>query len=224
MLLRPWTRHLGTYWDLNAQKKKQNFGGVTDMLGGDFRQILSVIPKGKRNEIVQACINRSELWKYCKVFTLSRSMGVNEYSTTGEIDTRKQQFNKWVLDVGDGNLPTKNKEEEDEETWIEIPEEFIISSVKSAIEEIMKETFLDFATKKSEEAYLKERAILTPQNDDADAINAYMFENLPGQTVTYNSADEVCKASMDTLDQQHLYHVEFLNSLNFSGCHRMPYT
>ncbi|GJW04382.1 ATP-dependent DNA helicase PIF1-like protein [Tanacetum coccineum] len=198
------------------EKRNKIFGGVTVLLGGDFRQILLVIPKGKRNEIVQACINKSELWKSCKVYTLSRSMRVNEYSSTGEIDTRKQQFNKWVLDVGDGNLPAKKKDE-DEETWIEIPEEFIISSVKSPIEEIVKETFPDFATKQSEEAYLKERAILTPQNDDADAINAYMFEKLPGPTVTYNSADEVCKASTDTLDQQHLYPVEFLNSLNFSG-------
>nr|GEX12858.1 ATP-dependent DNA helicase PIF2 [Tanacetum cinerariifolium] len=150
--------------------------------------------------------------------TIILSIRVNRYYTTGEIDTRKQQFNKWVLDVGDGNLPAKI-EKEDEETWIEIPEEFIISSVKYPIEEIVKETFLDFATKKSEEAYLKERAILTPRNDNADAINAYMFENLPGQTVTYNSADEVCKASTDTLEQQHLYLVESLNSLNFS---RMP--
>ncbi|GJS80461.1 hypothetical protein Tco_0730342 [Tanacetum coccineum] len=70
-------------------------------------------------------------------------------------------------------------QKKEEETWIEIPEEFIISSVKSPIEEIVKETFPDFATKKR-------------------------------PTVTYNSADEVCKASTDTLDQQHLYLLELL--------------
>ncbi|GJX92958.1 ATP-dependent DNA helicase PIF1-like protein [Tanacetum coccineum] len=114
------------------------------------RQILPVIPKGKRPELVQACINRSELWKSCK---------------------------------------------------------------------IVKEMFPDFAARKSKEAYLKERAILVPRNDDADAINAYMFEKLQGPTITYNIADEVSKASTNTLDQQHLYLVEFLNSLNFL---RMP--
>ncbi|GJY58347.1 ATP-dependent DNA helicase PIF1-like protein, partial [Tanacetum coccineum] len=71
--------------------------------------------------------------------------------------------------------------------------------------------------RKSDGAYLKERAILTPRNDDADAINAYMLRKLPGPTMTYNNADEVCKASIDVLDQQHLYPVEFLNTLNFSG-------
>ncbi|GKD84413.1 ATP-dependent DNA helicase PIF1-like protein [Tanacetum coccineum] len=82
--------------------------------------------------------------------------------------------------------------------------EFIISLAKSHIEEIVKENFPDFTTKKNDEAYLKERAILTPQNDDADAINAYMFIKFPGPTVTINSADEVCKASTNTLDQQDL--------------------
>ncbi|XP_050217778.1 uncharacterized protein LOC126668634 [Mercurialis annua] len=38
------------------------FGGKTVLFGGDFRQILQVIPKGKRKEIVQSSINRSYLW------------------------------------------------------------------------------------------------------------------------------------------------------------------
>ncbi|GKD57071.1 ATP-dependent DNA helicase PIF1-like protein, partial [Tanacetum coccineum] len=59
-------------------------------------------------------------------------------------------------------------------TWIEIPEDFIINAAESPIEQIVKETFPDFTTKKSDSAYLKERAILTPRNDDADAINAYI--------------------------------------------------
>ncbi|GJU01810.1 ATP-dependent DNA helicase PIF1-like protein, partial [Tanacetum coccineum] len=75
-------------------------------------------------------------------------------------------------------------------TWIEIPEDFIINAAESPIEQIVKETFPDFTTSKSDGAYLKERTILTPRNDDADAINAYMFEKLPCPTVTYNNADE----------------------------------
>ncbi|GJR40909.1 ATP-dependent DNA helicase PIF1-like protein [Tanacetum coccineum] len=135
----------------NLEKRNTIFGGVTVLLGGDFRQILPVIPKGKRVEIVQACINRSELWKSFKVFTLTRSMRVNEI------------------------VEAKKKEDEDEATWIEIPEDFIINAPESPTEQIMKETFPDFSTRKSDGAYLKERAILTPRNDDADAINAYMF-------------------------------------------------
>ena len=119
--------------------------------------------------------------------------------------------------MGDGNLPPIRKEEEDEPTWIEIPENFIIKTCNSPIEQIVEETFPDFTTRQTKDAYLKERAILTPKNDDADEINAYMFKKLKGKAISYKSADEVCKASTDHLDQQNLYPTEFLNSLNFQG-------
>ncbi|GJU22456.1 ATP-dependent DNA helicase PIF1-like protein [Tanacetum coccineum] len=109
------------------------FGGLTVLLGGDFRQILPVIPKGKRLDIVQACINRSDLWKHCKVFTLTRSMQVNKYYANGELDIRKLDFNQWVLAVGDGKLPAKIKDWEDEPTWIQIPEKFLINASDSPI-------------------------------------------------------------------------------------------
>ncbi|GJY99326.1 ATP-dependent DNA helicase PIF1-like protein [Tanacetum coccineum] len=96
------------------KKREQIFGGMTVLLGGDFRQILPVIPKGKRPDLVQACINRLELWKHCNVFTLTRSMRVNEYYPNGEIDNQKQDFNQWVLSVGNGTVPAKAKDGEDE--------------------------------------------------------------------------------------------------------------
>ncbi|GKB48808.1 ATP-dependent DNA helicase PIF1-like protein [Tanacetum coccineum] len=190
---------------------------MTVLPGGDFRQILPVIPKAKRPDIVQACINRSELWKCCKVFTLTRSMRVNEYLPNGVLDTSKQEFNRWVLAVGDGNVPTQKKDDEDEPTWIHIPEKFLITSWNSPIQRIVDETYPYFTTRQTDDEYLKERAILTPKNDDADAINEYMFTKLAGESVTYNSTDEICKASTDNLDQHYLYPVEFLNTLNFLG-------
>nr|GEX98434.1 hypothetical protein [Tanacetum cinerariifolium] len=121
-----------TLRDILGYKSLENrnsiFGGMTVLLGGDFWQILPVIPKAKRPKVVQSCTNRSELWKCCKVFALTRSMRVNEYTRNGEMDTRKQNFNRWVLAAGDGKLPAKKKETEDEPTWIEILEELLIKS------------------------------------------------------------------------------------------------
>ncbi|GKA09309.1 ATP-dependent DNA helicase PIF1-like protein [Tanacetum coccineum] len=54
--------------------------------------------------------------------TAHSSMRVNEYTSNGDIDTRKQTFNQWVLAVSDGKVPAKIKDEEDEPTWIEIPD------------------------------------------------------------------------------------------------------
>ncbi|GKC75784.1 ATP-dependent DNA helicase PIF1-like protein [Tanacetum coccineum] len=157
------------------EKRNKIFGGMTVLLGGDFRQILPVIPKGKRADIVQACINRSELWKHCK-----RCMRANEYTSNGDIDTQKQTFNQWVLAVGDGKVPVRIKDGEDEPTWIEIPETFLIPSSESPIQQIVEETYPNFIQRQKDDAYLRERAILTPRNDDADAINAYMFDKLAG--------------------------------------------
>ncbi|GKC08719.1 ATP-dependent DNA helicase PIF1-like protein [Tanacetum coccineum] len=60
-------------------------------------------------------------------------MGVNEYSVNEEIDIPKQEFNQWVLVVGDGNLPAKIKEGKEDPTWIDIPEKFLIKSWDSPI-------------------------------------------------------------------------------------------
>nr|GEY19515.1 hypothetical protein [Tanacetum cinerariifolium] len=124
--------------------KNKMFGWLTVLLGGDFRQILPVIPKDKWSAIVQACINRSELWKDCKVFTLTRSMRVNEYYANGEHDTRKQDFNQWVLAIDDGKMPAKMKDEEDEPTWIQIPEKFFINASDSLITQIVTDTYHNF--------------------------------------------------------------------------------
>ncbi|GKD49467.1 ATP-dependent DNA helicase PIF1-like protein [Tanacetum coccineum] len=85
------------------------------------------------------------------------------------------------------------KDREDEPTWIEIPEKFLINSSNSSIEQIVAKTYPTFIERQRDDAYLRERAILTPRNDDADAIKAYMFDKLEGQSVTYNSANEICE-------------------------------
>nr|GEU38903.1 ATP-dependent DNA helicase PIF1-like [Tanacetum cinerariifolium] len=168
------------------EKREQIFGGMTVLLGGDFKQILPVITKGKRPDVVQACINRSKLWKHCNVFTLNRSMRVNEYYPNGEIDNRKQYFNQWVPSVGNGTMPAKAKEGEDEPGWIQIPDQFIINSSDSPIEAIVGETYPNFIERQHDKEYLKEWAILTPRNDDVDEINTYMFKKLSGKSVKYN--------------------------------------
>jgi len=50
------------------------FGGKVVVLGGDFRQILPVVPKGTRQDIVNASVNSSQLWRYCEVLTLTTNM------------------------------------------------------------------------------------------------------------------------------------------------------
>jgi len=50
------------------------FGGKVVVFGGDFRQILPVIPGGTRQDIILSTINASYLWDSCKVFNLTKNM------------------------------------------------------------------------------------------------------------------------------------------------------
>src|SRR4051812_14188867 len=52
------------------------FGGVPTVFGGDFAQILPVVPRGNRADIVNACLQRSFLWSSLRVLSLRLNMRV----------------------------------------------------------------------------------------------------------------------------------------------------
>ncbi|XP_024996762.1 ATP-dependent DNA helicase PIF1-like [Cynara cardunculus var. scolymus] len=66
-------------------------------------------------------------------------------------------------------------------------------------------------------AYLKERAILTPKNEMVHDLNNIIMDMLPGEGVNYLSSDNVCKASVQTNEEDLLCPSEFLHSLKFNG-------
>ncbi|XP_016163992.1 uncharacterized protein LOC107606442 [Arachis ipaensis] len=77
------------------------FGGKVVVLGGDFRQILPVIPMGSRQDIVHSAINASYLWQHCTVLTLTVNMRLTIGPTDKAVDD-VIEFSKWLLDIGDG--------------------------------------------------------------------------------------------------------------------------
>lgn len=62
------------------ERKNLPFGRMIVVLGGDFRQILLVIPKGRRSDIIQATINSSDLWPFFNVRTLTENMRLSKDS------------------------------------------------------------------------------------------------------------------------------------------------
>mgnify|MGYP003703535833 CR=1 FL=1 len=46
------------------------FGGITVVLSGDFQQIILVILKGVRKQIVNASLRHFVLWKHVHILTL----------------------------------------------------------------------------------------------------------------------------------------------------------
>ncbi|KAL8151510.1 LOW QUALITY PROTEIN: hypothetical protein V2J09_021318 [Rumex salicifolius] len=161
-----------------------------------LHELLPVITKGKRQEIVHAGNNNSPLWQNCNVLTLRQSMRVNAKQRNGRIDKSKHQFNQWILQVGEGDAPAIALEDEDEKSWIDIPTKFIIEPGNDPIQQLIDQVYTNFASQQGDTTYLQERAILTPLHD-ADRINKQMFSNLQGKVKAYRSSDEICLALID---------------------------
>ena len=71
------------------------FAGITVVLGGDFLQTLPVVPKGSREDIVNAIILVT-LWEHVELLYLHQNMHLDR----GSADA--QQFAQWLLEVGHG--------------------------------------------------------------------------------------------------------------------------
>ncbi|XP_054801556.1 uncharacterized protein LOC129305588 [Prosopis cineraria] len=188
------------------------FGGKCVVMGGDFQQILPVIPKGARADIVNASINSSYLWNSCIIFKLTKNMRLSTaltLETTAEIN----QFANWLLDVGDGNLSLPN----DGMAKIEIPPELLITKYYNPLEAIVNSTYPDLLQHLSDSKYFNDRAILAPTIETVNQLNDYMCSLLPGQSVDYFSADLVPKIEQDNDSIDDLYTTKFLNTINCSG-------
>ncbi|KAM3685737.1 hypothetical protein ACB098_11G143300 [Castanea mollissima] len=123
-----------------------------------------------------------------------------------------REFAEWILKIGDGELSNG-----EDETMIEIPHDLLIQPGAHPFNDIVKAAYPDFDTKFNNSKYLEERAILAPTNEVVEDINDYMIDLINADEETYLSADSLCKASSNILDQDVMYPIEFLNSLKFPG-------
>ena len=188
------------------------FGGKCVVMGGDFRQILPVIPRGSRAHIIDACINSSFLWDHCKVYTLNQNMCL----TLGSHNVEHEDlisFSKWILAVGDGEIGDSI----DGINEIDIPSELLIQHSGDAISAIVQSTYPSLISHIEDNNYFNERAILAPTLNVVSQINDYMCSLLPGDEFIFSSSDSFCKSDEDSDIDDAFCDIEFLNSLSCSG-------
>ncbi|XP_050908519.1 uncharacterized protein LOC127122180 [Lathyrus oleraceus] len=188
------------------------FGGKVIVFGGDFRQILPVVPRGSRSDIIHSTINSSYIWDHCVVLKLTKNMRLQQADNTSST-SELELFSNWILKVGDGKLEEPN----DGYTDIPIPNDFLISNYDDPLEAIVSETYPNLLNNYKNPECLQSRAILAGTIETVDIINQYVLGFIPGEEKEYLSSD-----SVDTFDGEgneafDVLTPEFLNTLTSSG-------
>ncbi|XP_052620957.1 uncharacterized protein LOC111898317 [Lactuca sativa] len=198
---------------VNSTSSNIPFGGKVIVFGGDFRQILPVVPGGSRQNIVNASLSSSYLWEHCKVHRLTKNMRLTvgrDQSDIGKI----RDFANWLLDIGEGKLGGPN----DGETIIDIPDDILINDSHDPIGSLIEFVYPSILENYSDINYFQERAILVPKNEVVQKINDRLLKKFPGDEVEYLSSDSICESEFlhDQFDAN-LYSPDVLNGLKVSG-------
>jgi hypothetical protein len=180
-----------------------SFGGKVVVVVGDFKQVPPVVQHGSRNQIIQASLKKSYLWKYMRVLKLKLNMRV--LMSTGDEANEQAEFANFLHLIGTGQYAT------DDLGNIDLPSDLIQNSdnlpkfIDSVYENLQENAF--------NADYMKNRAILAAKNDEVDRINNIVLDNFPGDKYQYFSADSI----VETEQNNNFFTTEYLNSISVSG-------
>nr|GEZ49322.1 hypothetical protein [Tanacetum cinerariifolium] len=160
---------------------------MTMVFGGDFRQVLPIIPNGSWQDIVSASFKQSYLWDHCNVLKLTANMRLIAGARPEDV-TELREFAEWILKVGDGDIG----EHYDGKVCIDLREEILLDAVDDP-------------------------AILAPMNEVVDNMNEHLLEKFQGEEMVYLSSDNVDKTKRHATIYQSIFSPEFINGLKFSS-------
>ena len=179
----------------DLMQSDEPFGGKIVVLGGDFRQVLPVLPRAGRETVVGNTIQKHPLWQ---------SGRVNVHQLTHNMRAKSDAaFRSWLLALGNGELPTPPDEEDN---IVELPgqccsggtvDDLIDAVFRDAPEHARVCTTSAPAQAAESTKYFQTRAILCPKNSTALEVNEKILDRL-------DPATEVVSLSIDTVSYTHL--------------------
>jgi hypothetical protein len=176
------------------------FGGKIVVFGGDFRQVLPVIPQGKREQVLDVVLHRSPLWPYVKVYNLT----INERVLRQGNTDAARSFCKYLLKIGEDKIPHHD----------DINPESIKIEQKYVYEQDLT-SFILWCYPEIQNPNLPndlDKAILTPTNKYVDMLNEKILNMFEGDIITLYSSDSVVATESDIEIQT--FPTEMLNTLN----------
>ncbi|KAH9611470.1 hypothetical protein KSS87_003203 [Heliosperma pusillum] len=191
-----------TFW----RKSGSLWGG-----GEDFRQILPVVLKGSRADIVHASLCSSYLWSSYKVLKLTKNMRLQVGSSSNNGDAIKK-FSEWILEIGNGLAGGDNTGEVE----LQFPLDLLIEDVSDPIASLVNVTYPSLQSQLWNPDYLQERAILAPTHEIVDEVNDYVLSLIDKDERIYLSSDEVSKDGT-SIGERDLHATKILNRIKCSG-------
>jgi len=198
----------------NEENSKKPFGGKVVVLGGDFRQILPVVKKGSRYEVVKSTINYSDLWKNCKVLKLNRNMRLST-TTCAQTATSIKEFADWILKIGNGETNL----DENGEGIIHIPEDLLVKKSVSPLLALVHFVYPQNVLNSICQTLFDDAAILCPTIEAVEEVNDFIPSLIDGEERTYLSSDTPCQSDENNDIQSEWFMSEFLNDIK---CSRIP--
>ncbi|XP_026459021.1 uncharacterized protein LOC113359642 [Papaver somniferum] len=128
-----------------------------------------------------------------------------------------EEFSKWILDVGNGKLPTISLDGSKDTDWVEIPSDLLIRCQENHLDTIVRKMYPDLLIHMRDKNYLVDRSILAPTNECVHNINSHILACIPGEEHTYLSADYIGPESTEYHSSVIFYDKEFLNKHECSG-------
>uniref|UniRef100_UPI00358E4B35 ATP-dependent DNA helicase PIF1-like n=1 Tax=Myxine glutinosa TaxID=7769 RepID=UPI00358E4B35 len=178
----------------------QPFGGKFMFLGGDFRQVLPVLPREGRQATVRQCIRNSHLWHHFQQFRTVINMRAVR-------DETYRRFSEWLLRIGTGDEP------HDDNNQVTLPQEIMCETLQDMLNFVYPPT-PGAPNLMQDPVYMSERCCLTPLNEDSHQINDLILQQLPTPVHTYLSTDSVLS---DDPEEVAAYAIEFLNAQTPNG-------
>ena len=176
---------------INNDSAYKQFGGITVVLGGDFRQTLPIIPKGKKAQVLDASITRSYLWRNCRVLSLTENMRLKCPQLLESERNELDKFAQWLLSIGDGTTPDSMPTDQPDTSWVQIPDNLLLPPDQRKLESLISFVYGTPPEPSQLADYLCERAILAPTNEVAATINAEIIGNIATNEMSYYSSDSI---------------------------------